>query len=162
MKILIYVHERTAIACGQVGSGAFDWPVSAYVAENVLIRELAAYSARFVVADAVAPAADVHRLVCDCATDDSVLDALGSLKHRVELAQAWGKAVVLAGVTTGGVPHRVAELWNKYPLALYRSLLGDQVAEAVRMVDTAFSCLDCGAEGEGFHACPGRPGENRF
>lgn len=134
MKILLYVHLRTALACGTTTSGEVDHVVSDALAAEIVRLDLVALAYRWSLDDEAFAVPGTHRLTCACATDASVLDALGSLKHRLEIAEAWGKAVVLTGVVPDRIPRRVTELWDKHPLALYRDLLGDRVAAAVRLV----------------------------
>jgi len=135
MKLLLYVNPRTALANGSAESGPIDYLVDAELAEKLASANLAELASRFVPLGKNTPAPDVHRLACAAASDDAVLDALGVLAQQVEMAQRWAERVISlrksGELTQEHAPPYIMRLWDKYPHALYRELLGPAVARAL-------------------------------
>lgn len=131
MKLLIYVNPKTALANGSAESGPIDYVIDAELAGN--LGHLAELAGRFTTPNTPPP--DVHRLACAAATDDAVLDALMILQNEVDMAKRWAaRALDLrkAGeLTYDRAPPYVVRLWDKFPHALYRDLLGPEVEQAL-------------------------------
>ena len=138
MKLLIYVPARSALANGSSESGLIDYEISPGLAWDIADLSLDAVAGKFTIGGNIAPPEGVHRLQCACAEDPAVLDALATLKHQINMARSWARAALLdrRGLdgTDSYVPVYVERLWEKHPLALYRSLLGEEVAQAMRQV----------------------------
>lgn len=131
MKILIFVPTKLALANGSNESGAIDYDVSPGLAWEIGDRCLDTVAGKFAVHHQTRVAPDVHRLVCACASDDAILDALLSLKHQIDMARSWARARLTDG--PGIVPDYVDRLWIKHPVGLYRDLLGPDVAWAIQL-----------------------------
>lgn len=124
MKIVLFVTHPTRTV------GAMDYPVSDELAMEIYERQLGPYASKWFTHDKAAP--NVHRLQVADATDDAILDALGVLKHQVEMSQAWARRTLLDPHTRRPrIPQYVGGLWEKYPVRLYRDLLGPSVAAAI-------------------------------
>lgn len=134
MKLLIYVPPPAALAHGSSVSGNVDYLVAPDLAWAITDRCLDTLAAKFALGASQHAAPGVHRLVCQAATDDAVLTALGKIQRQVNLAKSWARVRLLDG--PGDVPDYVEGLWTKHPVSLYRDLLGPDVAQAMRL------CLD--------------------
>lgn len=130
MKILIYVTHGHP-------HGPVDHVVSPHLAQMIDDLGVTPIAEKFIIDGTESP--DLHRLTCAEATDDSVLDAMATLQNQIDGAKRWARRrLTLSNVeyrTYENAPPYIHKLWDKYPHALYRDLLGPEVAAAMGFSD---------------------------
>ncbi len=139
MKLLLYVSPNH----GAPDIGAVDYEIADLLATQIVALGYKHVASAFVIVEA-RPAPDVHRLPVQAATDESILDALGILANQIGQAKRWAGRVLSfrrpeIGKDPGTAPPYIRTLWERWPKALYRDLLGPEVARAMRLIDGAVS-----------------------